>query len=346
MKIALLGDCHFGASRSSVIVHNYFEKFYKFFFEYLDNNNISTVIQEGDLFDQRKDVHFTTVDWVDENFFSPIYKQEIDLYVIAGNHDILYNNTSHINSVSLLCPKSVAVVDLYPRTYSFGGVNIDFYPWINSGNEVESLEFLKNSKSTYAVGHFQFADFPMHPGTLAESGMDHKTFSKYDEVFSGHFHTISKQNNTRYTGTPCELNWSDCEDPKGFWILDTENGNTEFVQNPFTLFEKISYVEDMVYDFTQAKDKFIKVVVVAKKSQKKFDSFMTNINHNKPHDVKIIESSFIETVSDAVKIADAVSTQVMISSVIDTLDIQLDKAKLKHYILDMYAEAEHLNKTL
>ena len=346
MKIALLGDTHFGASRSSPIIHSYFSKFYKFFFDYLQENDIKNVVQLGDLYDQRKDVHFSTIKWAEENFFSPIDRLGIELCAIAGNHDVLFNNTNRINSVSLLCPSSTTVVDLVPETISFAGVNIDFYPWINEGNIKESMEFLKYSKSTYAVGHFQFTGFPMHPGTLAESGMDHKLFSKYKEVFSGHFHTVSNQTNTLYTGTPAELNWSDCNDSKGFWVLDIETGDKEYVRNPFTLFEKISYVEDMIYDFTQVKEKYVKIVVVSKTSQKKFDNFLINVNHNQPHDVKIIESSFVETVADAVNIASVVSTQDMISSVLDTLDIQLDKAKLKHYVLDLYAEAEQLSKSL
>ena len=344
--VAILGDTHFGASKSSDLLHDYFEKFYAFFFDTLQKRKIENLIQEGDLFDYRKEVHFNTLHRSKQYFFNHIAENNIEMFCIAGNHDTVHKNTNRINSVRLLTSLDTGVVDMLPQTILLGSKTFDLYPWINSENIDASLKFCQESKSDYAIGHFEFADFPMHPGTMAEAGMNHSLFANYEQVFSGHYHTISQKDNILYTGTPCELNWSDWNDPKGFWILDTETGSKEFVQNPFTLFEKISYVEGMSYDFDHVKEKYVKIIVVTKQDQKKFDAFVDKVNRNNPHDVKIVESSILDAVATAVGVTDLVSTQQMISTVIDNMDIDLDKIKLKSHVLELYAEAMAINNSM
>jgi len=344
--VALLGDVHGGASKSSDIIHDYFSKFYGFFFDYLDKHNIKTIIQEGDLYDIRKEIHFNTIYRFREYFLNRLDEFDIEMIAIAGNHDVLYKNTNRINSVRLLATKQMRVVDMLPETILIGSKTFDLYPWINPENLSESVRFAKESTSDYAVGHFEFSGFPMHPGTIAESGMNHSIFKKYEQVFSGHYHTISQKDNILYTGTPCELTWSDWNDPKGFWVLDTESGIKEFVENPYTLFEKISYVEGMTYDFTQVSEKYVKIVVVDKTDQKKFDAFVDSVNRNSPHDVKIVEASIVGAVADAVGVTDLVSTQQMLSTVVDNMDIQLDKVKLKQKVLELFAEAMTINNSI
>ena len=345
-KIALLADTHFGASKHSKQVHDYMSKSLAFMFDYLDINNIKTIIQLGDLFDVRKHVQFETIKWAQENFFTPIKDNDISLYVIAGNHDILYTNSSHINSVSLLCPDDTFVTDLEPETIIINGEKIDLFPWINANNIDASLKFLEESTSRYAVGHFEFEGFSLMPGTIAEKGMNHRLFSRYDRVYSGHFHTQSVRDRVLYTNILFQLSWSDWNDAKGFWILDTETGAEEYILNPHTLFEKISYVEGMEYDFANARDKYVKIIIVENPNQKKFDAFLANVNLNKPHDVKVLEASIVEAVAEAVGLTELVSTGEMISSVIDNMELDLDKIRLKSYVTELYAEAMALNNAL
>jgi len=60
-KIAIIGDAHFGVRSDNPIYYEYFEKFFKDFFIYIDENNIKTVIQLGDMFDKRKTINFLTL---------------------------------------------------------------------------------------------------------------------------------------------------------------------------------------------------------------------------------------------------------------------------------------------
>lgn len=344
-KVVILGDTHFGVSKSNPIFHNYFRKFFDFMFSYMETNHIKYLIQEGDLYDNKREVHFSAIKEANEYFFEPIKKLGIETYIISGNHDITYKNTSEINSVSLLCPEYITVVDKVPSKFIIGSATFDLYPWINSSNVDVSTKLALLSKSDYAVGHFEFAGFPMYPGMIAENGSSHEIFKNYKKVFSGHYHTISEIDNTLYTGTPYELTWGDYGDPKGFWVLDTETGALEHIRNTCKIYEKISYIDDMDYNFDYVKEKFVKLLVVTKESQKKFDKFIDNINHNSPYSLIISDLSIKDAVAEAVDITSVKSTKDMIESVIDTIDLSLDKLILKKYIIETYIEAMNLSKT-
>lgn len=345
-KIVLLGDTHFCASKSSDVIHDYMEKFYNFFFDYIKKEKIINLIQLGDLFDNRKFVYYNTLYRTKSYFFDRLSDLNINSYILSGNHDVLFKNTNRINSISLLADRYSEIIDIQPKTILIDGTPIDFFPWINSENLDTSVKFARESNSKYAMGHFEFAGFPMHPGTVADHGMSHTLFKKYDQVFSGHYHTVSQKDNILYTGIPYELTWSDLDDPKGFWVFDTDTGEKEFIRNPHTLFLKISYVEGMKFDFSTVKEKYVKIVVVDKVNQNAFDKFFDNVSLHKPYDVRVIESSLSSAVSEALDNTNVVSTHQMISTVIDNMDIVLDKIKLKNYVLEYYNEAMALDGAL
>ena len=57
MKIIILGDCHFGVKQSSDIVALHQRRFFDSLIDYGNKNNIKTIIQLGDIFDQRKNIN-------------------------------------------------------------------------------------------------------------------------------------------------------------------------------------------------------------------------------------------------------------------------------------------------
>lgn len=349
-KIAIIGDTHAGHSKSSDKFHDYFEKSFDFMFDYFEEHGIEHIVQTGDLFDYRREVHFNTLYRSNQYFFDRIFDERKGyvFHVLTGNHDSLFTNTNKINSVRLLLKNTKAnIIDATVKTINIDGLDIDFYPWINQTNKESCMSHMKSSKSKVAIGHFEFALFPLSPGNEAESGMDHKLFSNYDIVFSGHYHTQSKKDNVQYTGTPYELTWVDCDDPKGFWVLDTETLDYEFVRNPYTIFKRVEYVEGMDFDFADVKNHFVKLIVVKKDDQKKFDRFLATLNASGAHDIKVIESSYVAAVSDAVgRKVDAVSTLAIIDAVVQELNTPLDKSLIKQKIMSLYQEASNISKEL
>ncbi len=82
MKIALLGDTHFGARNDNSAFHDYFEKFYtEVFFPYLKEHDILHIIQFGDLFDRRKYINFNTLSRARKYFFDVMRDNNITLNV-------------------------------------------------------------------------------------------------------------------------------------------------------------------------------------------------------------------------------------------------------------------------
>ena len=55
----------------------------------------------------------------------------------------------------------------------------------------------------------------------------------------GHFHYKNGDSTITYLGTPWELMWSDYGDRKGFYIFDTDTRTSEFIPNPYNIFQKL-----------------------------------------------------------------------------------------------------------
>ena len=348
MKICLLGDTHFGVRNDSKTFHNYYKKFYEMFFEYMDNNKIEQIIQLGDLFDRRKYINFLTLSESKKYFFDRIENKGIRLISLLGNHDIFWKESLSVNSPELLLQNyNYIEIAHNPTTIKCDGVSIDIIPWICKENEQDVFEFVKNSKSKICMGHFELSGFEMMKGVPNHDGIDGMFLSKYEKVFSGHYHTSSSKGNITYLGTPYELMWSDYNDPKGFYILDTNTLDLEFIKNSFLMFDKIYYndEEEQNYNYDNYADKFIKVIVINKNDFSKFDQFIDNLYKANTAEVKIIEdmSEFENSaIDDNLNLED---TMTLLSEYVDGLDTDADKQKLKHLLRELYVEAHDYEET-
>lgn len=345
MKIALITDTHWGARNDSPVFDAFFEKFYKdVFFPYLDQHKIDTVIHLGDAFDKRKFINFQTLKNCKRYFFDKINQRDINLHVIAGNHDCFHKNTNDVNAVDLLLTEYPSI-----KTYSsfdyvdFDGTKILLMPWICSDNYDECLHELKTAKSDIVLGHFEIAGFPMYKGTTNDHGFSNDLFERFDLVFSGHFHHRSTNKNITYLGTAYEITWSDYDDPKGFHVFDTETRELEFIPNPNTIFTKYHYddtFDQADIDFEQFKEKYVKILVVSKRDIAEFDKFINKVNKQNPIDLKIIED-FSEFESDIVddNNVDIEDTVSILSNYVDSIDTDADKDRIKTTLKSLYVEA-------
>lgn len=348
MKICLLGDTHFGVRNDSKSFHKYYEKFYDTLFDYIDQNNIEYILQLGDLFDRRKYINFLTLAESKRYFFERAYAKGIRIVALLGNHDIFWKESLSVNSPELLLEQynNITIIH-HPKTISINGVSIDMVPWICKENEQEISEFIRTSSSDICLGHFELAGFDMMKGIPNHEGTDAKFLTKYKKVFSGHYHTASSKGNITYLGTPYELTWIDYGDPKGFYILDTETLDVEFIKNELTMFYKIYYndTEDVKIDLKELEEKIIKLIVVNKTDYKKFDSLVENIYKQNPTELKIIEDlSEFETsaVDDNLNLED---TMTLLSEYVDGLETDADKQRLKTLLRELYVEAHDYEET-
>ena len=349
-KYVLLGDTHIGARSDSGMMHDRFELFFNFMFEYMKSNGLKTIVQFGDLFDRRKFVNFISLNRGRKYLFDKLRENNFHMVVLIGNHDIPYKNTLEANSPSLLLQEYADCISIIqePTELGLGSTSALVLPWICDDNEIEAIQAITDTKSPLCFGHLELAGFEMYKGAVCEHGLSKDLFWKFDHVYSGHFHHISSKDNITYLGSPYQITWADHGDERGFFVLNTNDLSTDFVENPFSNFYKISYddkadpfsVEDIeARDFSCYNKTFVKVIVSNKTNLYVFDKFIEALEN---------AGAIVHTVDDH-KYKNIVTDEEIAEGGDDVNDIfekvsllyaeVTDADKLKTYFVELYNEA-------
>ena len=342
MKVAIITDQHFGFKKGSKLYLDYFQKFYEeVFFPTIKKHKITTVLDLGDTFDNRKGCDLFSLDWAKRNYFNPLQQQGIDLVSIIGNHTAYYKNTNDINTNDLLLREYDNITIFSECTeLEVGGLPILFIPWINQENKDKTYKMIKESKCKVAMGHLELNGFIATHGHMMENGDDYEIYNKFKQVFSGHYHTRSNNGKIYYLGNPYEMFWNDVNDPRGFHIYDTEKLTLKTINNPNKLYRIINY-DDTPRQLTKFNDytqKIVKVVVRNKSSEKEYNLFMDALIKANPYDIKIIEKTD-HLVFDGEIVEQTEDTMTLLNKYIDDLETDLNKSRLKGLIKDLYQEA-------
>ena len=341
MKIAIITDQHFGARKGSKFLHEYFKKFYDdVFFPYLKEHNITTVVDMGDTFDNRRSIDLWSLEWAKENYYDKLEKMGVTVHTIVGNHTAYYKDTNSINSVDLLL-KQYKNVEVYSECTEvvLDKLNVLFIPWINAENYQDSVNAIKVSDSICAMGHLELNGFRAHRGHVMEEGMACDVFEKFDKVFSGHYHTRSDNGRIFYLGNPYEMFWNDVNDTRGFHIFDTDTLTHTPVNNPYKLFYNI-YYEDTNYklfNVSEYENKIVKVIVRKKSKPKDFEKFIDKLYSVGVQDLKIIENFDIQE-SEEFDIDEEENTLSILNRYIDESEFELDKNVIKGIFQDLYRQ--------
>ena len=340
MRVAIITDTHFGARKGSKHLHDYFELFYKnIFFPSLEAEGIDTIIHMGDVFDGRKSIDYYSLEWAKRVVFEPMKKYKV--YAITGNHDCYYKNTNIINSPELLLT-SYDNWEIYSSAIDINidGLDILLLPWISADNHDDTIEVIKKSKSKIAMGHLELNGFKATRGHLMEDGMDVSLFDKFEQVYSGHFHTRSTDGKIFYLGNPYEMFWNDVNDPRGFTLFDTDTLEHTSINNPYKLFYNL-YYEDTnhkLFNTTEYKNKIVKVIVRKKSSPKEFQQFIDKLYRSEVQDLKIVEN-FAIVENEDFDIEEDENTISILNRYIDESEIEFDKGIVKNIFRDLYRQA-------
>lgn len=348
MKVALITDTHWGARGDSPHFNEFFFKFWdNTFFPYLEKHDIKSIIHLGDVVDRRKFINFATLSAMRTRFFDKITPAYF-MWVLVGNHDVPYRNTNEVNAIQELFDRhqNVCIISK-PCDIDLYGLKIAMIPWINATNFQETKDFIKSSKAQIAMGHLEISGFEMDRGNICNTGMAREAFLKFETVYTGHFHHRSTDGHIFYLGNTYEITWADYGDARGFHVFDTETREIEFVENPYRMFHKIVY-DDRVEtlesvtdkDFSQYKDTVIKVVVGWKENPVLFDHFMDAIYKVAPLDVTIVEDfTDYNDLSENDIIDQADSTTDILDKYVESIELGLDKGKMKNIMREIYNEA-------
>ena len=341
MKIGILTDSHYGAKKGSKHLHDYFELFYKnVFFPTLEEHEIKTVIHMGDVFDSRKSIDYQSLEWSKRVVFDPLKKYEV--HMLVGNHDCYFKDSNHVNSPELLL-QDYSNIKTYssPTNTKIGGIDITLIPWICSDNYDQTLKVIQKSNAKIAMGHLELRGFYVNKHLVMDAhGMDSTIFSKFEKVFSGHYHTRSDNGKIFYLGNPYEMYWSDVNDTRGFHIFDTETLIHTPVNNPYKLFYNIYYDDTpyQTFDASKYSNKIVKVIVRKKSKPKSFEKFIDNLYKIGVQDLKIVENFEIKEKDDFV-VEEEENTISVLNRYIDESEFNFDKNVIKGIFENLYKQA-------
>jgi len=344
VKIALIGDTHFGARNDSPLFLENFMKFFdRVFFPRLEAEGIDTIIHLGDFLDRRKFVNFLTLHAVRSKFIQRLESSNIKMHCILGNHDIFFKNKSEVNSLRELFSDKFVVYDV-PTVVNFDGLPIAMLPWINKDNEEESLQFIENTTAEIVCAHLELTGYQVLKNTPFDGGMNPALFAKFKTVYTGHFHTRHSRDNIHYLGCPYQITLNDYGDKKGFHILDTYTQDIEFVRNPHTIFTQIRYDDSESSDTVplsaseeQVRGKFVRIIVEKKTKPYLFEKFIDSLYAQSPHGLTIIEDFQTEATEDLQNMDLGEDTMSIISREIESLKESIgDPKRLNDLIRELY----------
>ncbi|BCT70162.1 hypothetical protein [Escherichia phage NiC89] len=337
MKILNLGDWHLGVKADDEWVQSIQLDGIKQAIEYSKKNGITTWIQYGDIFDVRKAITHKTMEFARE-IVQMLDDAGITLHTVVGNHDMHFKNTLTPNASTELLAKypNVKVYDK-PTTVDFDGCLIDLIPWMCEENTGEILEHIKTSSASFCVGHWELNGFYFYKG-MKSHGLEPDFLKTYKEVWSGHFHTISEAANVKYIGTPWTLTAGDENDPRGFWMFDTETERMEFIPNNTTWHRRIHYPFKGKIDYKDFTNLSVRVIVTeVDKNLTKFESELEKVVHS----LRVVSKIDNSVGSDDSEEVEVQSLQTLMEEYINAIpDItDSDREALIQYANQLYVEA-------
>jgi len=342
MKVAVITDQHFGFKKGSKLYHDYFLKFYdEVFFATLEKLGITTVLDLGDTFDNRKGVDLYSLDWAKTSYFDRLSNLGINLISIVGNHTAYYKNTNEINTNDLLLREYDNITLFSEATeLEVGGLPILFLPWINQENAESTHKKIEESKCKVAMGHLELNGFVATHGHTMEHGAEIDRYQKFKQVFSGHYHTRSNNGKIYYLGNPYEMFWNDVNDKRGFHIYDTKTLKLKTINNPNALYKVINYSDTprQLTKFGEYTNKIVKVVVRKKSDEKEYNRFMDALSNANPHDVKIVERTD-HLIFDGEIYNQTEDTMTLLDTYVDDLETDLSKNRIKGLMKEIYHSA-------
>jgi len=351
MKLAIVSDTHFGIRGDAQIMLDYQKRFFdNIFFPKIKDEGIRHIIHLGDLVDRRKYINYATARKMREMFLDRISAEGLSMDIIVGNHDVTYKNTNDLNALRELVDGKYNDIRIYdrPAEVRFGKTLehvFAYIPWITADNREETFELLNKTRAPIAFGHLELQGFLNNDGVASEFGDDPKLFQKFDQVFTGHYHTRIAKDNILYVGCPYQMTWADYNNDKGFLIFDTETRKFEFIKNPYQLFTKHHY-NDEKFSLDQMKkrvdpasvtDAYVKIVVEEKQDPYKFDQFLGFIEKLAPFDLKVVETKALMLYDTDIEQAE--DTLTTLKKSVQSLDVSVDKVKLEKLIVDLYGRA-------
>lgn len=262
-KVALIGDLHFGVKNFNLDLLEQQLNALNEYCKILKEKNVNTIIQLGDVFDNRK---------IMDNNFLYILKTRLyeifdgfEVYCIVGNHDMYFRETREVNSPSIYLKDFFKEIFAHPSSVTINNITFALLPYFSEKEFIQLKEdgILNRvlEPSEVILGHFEFKDFNFAYNTInnhSNYGID--DFIKDGRLlFSGHYHF---SNNKHYIGTPYQIDFKEFGLVPKIIILNKTKGNIEVeeIENTWSKRHyKLDIYSDKImleYDFKKGKQPF------------------------------------------------------------------------------------------
>lgn len=291
--------------------------------------------------DRRKFLTYATAQVMRECYIEPSLSRRLITYAIAGNHDCPFRDHNNVNALhEMLNGKEGFKVYSDPETIYIEDVQVLMLPWIAAKNRDASMREIAKTEANIVFAHLELVGFETSKGRVMEHGMEANPFRRFGGVYTGHYHHRSSRGNIHYLGTPYEMTWMDCDDPKGFHILDTDTLELEFIRNPHTIFQKATVSDKLTAD--DVANKFIKLVVNSAEDQKKLDAYLSKLE-TKALDIQVLDEQldFDNRGSQLIDVENVEDTMQIVSDYVMASDGDVDKDALIAVIRELYLEAQN-----
>ena len=285
-KVAVFSDLHLGVHGNSTQWHDIAMNWCRWFVEDIKRNNIKDIIFCGDWYHNRSEISVDTLT-VSAEIFDML--KDFNLTVITGNHDLYFKHRTDVHSLNIVKGrKNVNVIDK-PTAIECFDKTISFLPW---GFGVDTLP-----DSDICFGHLEIESFKMNSAKTCEDGIKASSLlRKFNLVVSGHFHTRHERTfeagTILYVGNPFEMDFGDSGNQKGYYILDIDTSEYNFIPNNISPRYKRVLLSDMVNDATilpttvqEFTNNFVRLKVDRNISQDDLTVLYSVLNKLQPHSI-------------------------------------------------------------
>lgn len=256
MKILIFSDIHIHPHKKSIERLDDCIKVLDWVFDTATSRNISDIFFLGDLFHDRQKIDVLTYQKTFEILEKHLLNNNINLYLLLGNHDLWHNQKWDVSSVNPLrnLPGVVVVneptVKAISKEFLFG-----FLPYTHDPiedlkkvekqwNEICKEENINPPKVLGAHIAVDGAVWNVKYNTTAEVAIEHdgdmtkvgpNIFDSWDKVFLGHYHAEQRMTDiVEYVGSPLQLSFGEAFQDKHIIIYDIEKNRCEYVNNDFS----------------------------------------------------------------------------------------------------------------
>jgi DNA repair exonuclease SbcCD nuclease subunit len=256
MKLLIFSDIHIHPHKKSTDRLNDCIKVLDWVFKSSIERKIKNIVFLGDLFHDRQKIDVLTYQNTFEVLEKYLCNNDLNLFLLLGNHDLWHYQKLDISSVNPLRKLPGVKVINKPSVLKISDSDDDFYfaflPYTH--NPIEDImdiekewkSKVKNGQKKILGGHISVdgavwnvkykttADVTVeHDGDMVRVGSN--IFKNWDKVFLGHYHAEQRLDDiVEYVGSPLQLSFGEAFQTKHIIEFDTNNFKNKYIENTFS----------------------------------------------------------------------------------------------------------------